>query len=94
MLSYKLAVITCLDIANPINGRIDFYPDTLANFDFLTTATYVCDFGYGIRGVTAVQTCVAESYGIYGVWNGTVPSCEGVYILKYVLCINYVNFVL
>ena len=67
----------CMDIPNPANGRIDFFPDMLAFFDFPTTATYVCDFGYGIRGNTSVRTCVAESIGVFGVWNGTAPSCEG-----------------
>ena len=74
---FSALVITCLDIPNPANGRIDFSPDTLAFFDFLTNAAYVCDFGYGIRGDTATRTCVAESIGTFGVWNGTAPTCEG-----------------
>lgn len=71
-------MITCLDIPNPTNGRIDFSPDTLANFNFLTNGVYVCDFGYGIRGNTSVRTCVAEGIGAYGDWNGTAPTCEGI----------------
>ncbi len=68
----------CLDIPNPANGRIDFSPDELAFFDFLTSAAYVCDFGYGLRGNTVVRQCDTGGVGAFGIWTGSAPTCEGV----------------
>ncbi len=80
--NYNIAVIVCQDIPNPTHGRINFYPDELAFFDFLTNATYVCDFGYGLRGNTVVRQCNVGGVGAFGIWTGFAPTCEGVLHVK------------
>ena len=42
-----------------------------------TVATYVCDTGYLLTGSPTQQCMENDQGGLVGVWNGTVPTCEG-----------------
>ena len=75
------AVIMCPDLPNPLNGRIDFSIDKTAFFDYDTTATYVCDIGYGLTDEGAVRRCGSDETRTDGIWSGDPPTCEGVLIL-------------
>ncbi len=69
------AAIMCPDLANPINGRVTFSPDSLA---LATVATYNCEPGYGLNS-TSVRTCVDLSGETdpVGTWNGDASTCSG-----------------
>ena len=54
------AAITCPNIADPVNGRIDLATDQLAPFDFRQVATYICSQGYELDGGDVVRTCTRE----------------------------------
>ena len=47
----------------------------IAPFDYLTTATYSCNTGFGLSGGDTIRTCVGSSSGP-GEWDGTAPTCE------------------
>ena len=68
--------IVCSDLPLLINGVIVFSTDTTAPFDYLTTATYNCDIGYGLSGGDTVRNCVGSNQGGEK-WNGTAPVCQG-----------------
>ena len=51
---------------------ITYATDTTDPFDYQTTATYSCDFGFRLSGGDTVRSCVALEE-----WNGTAPICEG-----------------
>ena len=51
--------------------------DTMAPFDYQTTATYTCDVGFGLLGGDLLRICVGSSSGP-GEWSGTAPTCEGI----------------
>ena len=73
-------------MAVPSNGMITYANDTTPDFDSGTTATYSCDEGFGLSGVCnegfgssggdTVRTCQGQPIGA---WNGTAPTCEGIY---------------
>ncbi|XP_064407236.1 sushi, von Willebrand factor type A, EGF and pentraxin domain-containing protein 1-like isoform X2 [Halichondria panicea] len=68
--------IMCPDLANPINGRVTFSPDSLA---LATVATYNCEPGYGLNS-TSVRTCVDLSGETdpVGTWNGDASTCSAI----------------
>ena len=47
----------------------------LAPFELGTTATYVCDLGYGVLEDSDVRVCMKDGFSEIGMWNGTAPSC-------------------
>ncbi|XP_064387965.1 uncharacterized protein LOC135336171 isoform X3 [Halichondria panicea] len=67
--------IVCLDLTVPTNGIITYTTDTMAPFDYQTTATYTCDVGFGLLGGDLLRICVGSSSGP-GEWSGTAPTCE------------------
>ncbi len=56
---------------------ITYTTDTMAPFDYQTTATYTCDVGFGLLGGDLLRICVGSSSGP-GEWSGTAPTCEGI----------------
>ena len=60
--------VDCGTLTNPANGQVTYTAGTL----FGQTATYSCDSGYNLVGVS-VRTCQAT-----GVWSGSVPTCQGI----------------
>ena len=75
----SLTAIECPRLTAPTNGFVDYTPtsDTFP-FDYLTTGTFRCRFGYRLAGGNTVRTCVGSSSGP-GEWTGTDPICEGWY---------------
>ena len=72
-------VITCEELAPPLNGVIAYSEDTTAPFNVLTMATYACNSGYRLEGGSTERTCVRsdDSSSRMGIWTGASPSCEG-----------------
>ncbi len=68
--------ILCESIPNPDNGFIRFSESSSDAFNFETTATYVCNDGFGLSGRNINRTCVVSDNGP-GEWTGTAPTCEG-----------------
>ena len=52
-----------------------------------TIATYSCDTGFGLSGGDGTQICGEDFSGPNGVWEGIVPTCEGIetLLLAYIL---------
>ena len=47
-------------------------------FEIGTVATFSCDAGFSLNGVTATLTCVDDDQAdTIGTWEGTEPSCFG-----------------
>ena len=83
---YANAAILCESLPNPDNGYIQFTEISSDAFNFQTTATYVCNDGYGLSGGDINRTCVGSENGP-GEWTGTAPTCEGKE--KYSFSINF-----
>ena len=71
--------IVCDSLLALANGLITYATDTIAPFDYQTTASYSCSSGYGLSGGDRVSTCVGSSSGP-GEWSGTAPICEGQFL--------------
>ena len=69
--------VTCDILLDPANGGIQYTTGTIGPLDYLTTATYVCNLGFGLSGGNVMRTCISSMDGP-GVWNGTAPICEGI----------------
>ena len=67
----------CPDIAEPVNGQINFSLDVLAPFDFGTVATYSCDTGFGLNGGDVTRMCEGDGSGPIGEWSGDGSSPIG-----------------
>ena len=66
------AGVSCGQLGDPINGRVD----TSAGTSFGDVARYSCDTGYTVNGA-AETTCQANRH-----WSGSVPTCKSeIYIL-------------
>ena len=63
-----LVVVDCGNLLAPSNGGV-----MLSGTTFTSTATYSCNDGYTLEGVTA-RTCLAS-----GSWSDTAPTCTGEY---------------
>ena len=72
-----LTVIECERLTAPENGFVDYTPATdTFPFDYLTTGTFRCRFGYRLADGDTVRTCQSSSSGP-GEWSGANPICEG-----------------
>ena len=71
----SLAVIMCVDIADPENGQIVFSPDTLAPFNYGTVATFSCVTGFGLDG-ESTRRCDGNESSVNGIWSGSNPVCN------------------
>ena len=49
--------------------------DGMAPYDHGATATYSCNEGYYLNGVST-RTC-GDGTGTMGSWSGSAPSCDG-----------------
>ena len=63
--------VDCRDPGTPANGN-----RILLSTTYRSTVMYSCKFGYKLKGEQS-RTCEAS-----GSWSGTLPVCEGVYILQ------------
>ena len=61
----SVAVVECSELTDPENGAV-----SVTNTTFASTATYSCNDGYSLVGVTT-RTCQASAS-----WSGSKPSCE------------------
>ena len=57
-----------------MNGLINYAPDDVADYDIGTVASYQCNPGFILVGVTA-RDCV-EAADSTGVFEGEAPICE------------------
>ena len=59
------------------NGVIEFEMDAddMAPYDHGATATYSCNEGFHLNGVST-RTC-GDGTGTMGSWSGSAPSCDG-----------------
>ena len=64
-----MTAIDCGKLHNPANGQVSHTAGT----KFGQTATYTCDPGYNLAGVST-HTCQAT-----GVWSGSEPTCQCMY---------------
>ena len=71
----------CPQLSNPANGLVrfstlemDFPP-----FELGTTATYVCNSGFGLTpsGVDPIRLCESDDDSLNGVWTGQELFCSG-----------------
>ena len=80
----------------PLNGFIEFNPDSVPPFDYLTDAVYSCDPGFRIVSGDEVRRCVGSAEGS-GEWSGTAPICEGkqdkykIELLYTIFLLNYIH---
>ena len=49
--------------------------DGMAPYDHGATATYSCNEGFHLNGVST-RTC-EDGTGTMGLWSGSAPSCDG-----------------
>ncbi len=59
----------CPTLTDPQNGVITLSVEN----DGSVMATYSCNTGYALTGGDTLRTCTA------GVWDGLIPTCEGIY---------------
>ena len=69
-------------MADPVNGQVNHTAGTT----FRQTATYSCKTGYSLVG-DSTHTCQAT-----GIWSGSAPTCEGVYVINLVSFTGLPNF--
>ncbi len=72
-LSVSLAVM-CPQLTQPTNGTITYATDMSPDFDFLTIATYSCNTNFALVEGDSIRQCSGDN-----TWNGTAPSCEGMF---------------
>ncbi len=53
------------------NGRVQYSPDFIPDFNVGTEATYTCNFGFRLIGQMVLE---CEETGL---WSDVSPSCEG-----------------
>ena len=66
----------CPELESVSNGRIIYEPDNAPNLFFGTTATYVCNLGFGLTG-SMVRSCVADTDTFNATWTGNSANCAG-----------------
>ena len=73
-----LTVIQCTPLPDIPNGRIEYGPDTTANYMLGTTATYICNNGFflDLSVGNEVRTCEDDD-GLdnLGEFTGSQPTC-------------------
>ena len=67
----------CLSLPNPMNGEIVYSSGITGDQEFGTTATYICESGFGLSGEERVRTCTSDGSSTTGSWTGSAPSCLG-----------------
>ena len=77
-------VVDCGELTDPTNGAVN----TSSGTTFMMTATYTCNTGYNLNGVTT-RTCQAT-----GDWSGSDPTCDSTlsYPASCVQCFNCLFF--
>ncbi len=53
------------------NGRVQYSPDFIPDFNVGTEATYTCNFGFRLIGQMVLE-CEGN-----GLWSNVPPMCEG-----------------
>ena len=66
------AAVQCLGLTPPLNALITYSSDP--PYEYLTTATYECNVGFGLLGGDKLRSCIGGS----DEWTGVAPSCTGV----------------
>ena len=69
--------LMCSDLPVPDNGGIVYSSGMTSLYDFGTTATYMCDTGFGISGGNVLRTCRGSGLSPNGTWTGIAPLCDG-----------------
>ena len=82
MYIFLLTVVDCGSLTDPDNGQVTHTAGTT----FGQTATYSCNTGYNLVG-NSTRTCQAT-----GIWSGSEPTCEGVYVINLALFAGLPNF--
>ena len=72
----RSTAIECPALADLTNGTIVYASDTIAPYDFGTTATHSCDPGYSFDDDELIRTCVGDGSSITGEWDMSEPTCE------------------
>ena len=70
LLSLSPPAILCPILPDIENGFITYSPDTEADFDKGTVATYTCNEGFNLQGRDRERTCQID-----GTFSGTAPIC-------------------
>ncbi len=83
--------ILCLSLDEPENGIIMYNIDVLVPFDLGTTATYVCNIGFGLSGGVGVRTCIGNGKSSVGEWTESAPNCLRKSISSRILKNNIIN---
>ena len=73
---FLIPAIMCPDLPDPANGQIMYATDTTPEFEFETTATYVCNPEYGLLEGNGIRTCGGDGSTYRGIWEGEVPVCD------------------
>lgn len=74
---FIISEILCSSLNEPENGIIMYSLDILFPFDLGTTATYVCNVGFGLSDGVGVRTCTGDGSNSVGEWTETQPNCFG-----------------
>ena len=72
---YFYIVINCTSLTQMVDPGGPLRMSSCAN-QFGTQCNFSCAFGYRLNGSSTV-TCVAPGNQHPGVWNNTIPTCEG-----------------
>ncbi len=71
-----LTAVSCTELGSINNGSIAYSSDTVAPFDYGTTATYSCNEGLYLEG-NQMRTCQGDDSSPIGTWSGMSPVCAG-----------------
>ena len=69
-------VISCPDIADPVNGQIIFAPDRWAPFDYGTTDEYSCNNGFTLSEAENMRVCGGDGLSDVGEWSREDYTCQ------------------
>ena len=73
--SFIIIVINCTSLAQMVDPEGPLRMSNCANH-FGTQCNFSCAIGYRLNG-SSIVTCVAPGNQHPGVWNNTIPTCEG-----------------
>ena len=68
--------ITCNPLSPVNNGLIVYSPDVTSPYNYDTTATFNCNEGFFLEGVSSL-TCEGDGLSESGAWSGSAPVCSG-----------------
>lgn len=83
---FCLKGIICFALADvPDNGRITYSNEANGdgNYPFSTTATYVCDDGFGLVDGPALRECSGDGSRVFGLFIGMSSTCAGKLLKAY-----------